>query len=264
MRSPSGPTSSTDDWSSPEPTTKQTLDGPGRWLLWLGRLPEALIRRLSRIDMHPFYSTHDFPWAKRLEAEADAILSEARELLVDTEVLPAFGDISELGLALDDKRCWKAYFLTAYGARSARGLQRCPKTWKALGAVPGLVTAVFTILEPGAVLPPHRGPYAGVLRLHLGLVIPNDGDVAIRVGNETRRWESGKVLIFDDTYRHSAWNHSAHARVVLFVDFVRPTRFPANAVNRLIIWLARFSPYVRRGARALARWEGKTGARSAP
>ena len=34
-------------------------------------------------------------------------------------------------------------------------------------------TAFFSILAPGKHLPPHRGPYKGVMRYHLGLLIPS-------------------------------------------------------------------------------------------
>jgi aspartyl/asparaginyl beta-hydroxylase (cupin superfamily) len=33
-------------------------------------------------------------------------------------------------------------------------------------------TAFFSILAPGKHLPAHRGPYKGVMRYHLGLLIP--------------------------------------------------------------------------------------------
>ena len=82
---------------------------------------------------------------------------------------------------------------------------------------------MFSILEPGKRLPPHRGPYNGVLRLHLGLLIPEPRErAAIRVGPEQHHWTEGRVLIFDDAYEHEAWNETEQVRVVLFVDFERP------------------------------------------
>jgi beta-hydroxylase len=77
----------------------------------------------------------------------------------------------------------------------------------------------------------------------------------IRIGNEVRSWEQGKVLIFDDAYEHEAWNETAEQRVVLFVDFVKPLRFPANVINWLLLNLALFSPYVRDAKQNLRRWE---------
>ena len=88
---------------------------------------------------------------------------------------------------------------------------------------------MFSILEPGKHLPPHRGPYNGVLRLHLGLIVPEPREqLGIRVEKEVYRWKEGEAVIFDDAYEHEAWNRTPHTRVVLFVDFVKPLRFPGQ------------------------------------
>jgi beta-hydroxylase len=68
-------------------------------------------------------------------------------------------------------------------------------------------------------------------------------------------WDEGKVLIFDDAYEHEAWNHSGDTRVVLFVDFVKPTRFPASLTNWLLLNLAPFTPFIREGYQAQKKWE---------
>jgi beta-hydroxylase len=247
-----------DDWSQPMPITAQAAPTRlAKIFMWMGSLPEWIIRRMSRIPNKPFYTSDDFPWVKRLELHTDQILPEVAALLRRREDIPGFQEISDLALILNDDRRWKAYFLTGYGVISERSKWECPATWRALREIPGLTTAIFTIMESGVVLPPHRGPYAGVLRLHLGLVVPTEGEVGIRVGNEMRSWKVGETLIFDDTYRHAAWNRSSQIRVVLFVDFVRPTYFPAHLINSFIIRLARFSPFIRQATKAQRAWERK-------
>ena len=44
----------------------------------------------------------------------------------------------------------------------------------------------------------------------------------MRVGNETRPWREGELVIFDDTMEHEAWNRSQELRVVLLFDIWRP------------------------------------------
>ena len=44
----------------------------------------------------------------------------------------------------------------------------------------------------------------------------------LRVGGETRSWEPGKALIFDDMTMHEAWNDSERIRVILIADLWRP------------------------------------------
>ena len=115
---------------------------------------------------------------------------------------------------------------------------------------------MFSILEPGKHLPPHRGPYNGVLRLHLGLIVPEPRDaLGIRVDRQLYRWREGEAVVFDDAYEHEAWNRTPHTRVVLFVDFIKPTRQPARFLNWLLLHLAPFTPFIREGLDNQKAWE---------
>ena len=66
---------------------------------------------------------------------------------------------------------------------------------------------------------------------HLPLIVPPG--CGFRVGNETREWEEGKLLIFDDTIEHEAWNESDQDRVVLIFDIWRPELSEADAARGL-------------------------------
>ena len=116
---------------------------------------------------------------------------------------------------------WSVYGLLAFGERVEQALATCPKTAAALELVPGLTTAGFSRLFPGTHIKPHEGWVTTVYRAHLALVVP-DGDCALRVGDESRGWQEGEVLVFDDTTEHEAWNHTDETRTVLLFDFVRP------------------------------------------
>ena len=52
-----------------------------------------------------------------------------------------------------------------------------------------------------------------------------------------------------------AWNETDKPRVVLFVDFEKPLRFPVNLINRALLKLAVLTPYLREGDDNLRRWE---------
>ncbi|MGH6729441.1 MAG: aspartyl/asparaginyl beta-hydroxylase domain-containing protein, partial [Sphingomicrobium sp.] len=58
------------------------------------------------------------------------------------------------------------------------------------------------------------------LTCHLPLIVPPD--CGFRVGNEVRQWEEGKLLAFDDTIEHEAWNRSEADRAVLIIDVWNP------------------------------------------
>ena len=68
-------------------------------------------------------------------------------------------------------------------------------------------------MQPGTVVWPHTGPTNARLRLHLGLVVPEDyKNVNLTVAEQTRYWEEGKVLTFDDSFEHSVMHHGEHYR----------------------------------------------------
>ena len=55
---------------------------------------------------------------------------------------------------------------------------------------------------------------------HLPLIVPER--CALRVAGEEHTWIEGRVVIFDDTYEHEAWNRSGEIRVVLIFDLWNP------------------------------------------
>jgi len=119
-------------------------------------------------------------------------------------------------------------------------------------------TAFFSILAPGKHIPAHRGPFKGVIRYHLGLLVPEPAErCRIRVGTEIRHWREGESLVFDDTYEHEVWNDTSGRRAVLFLDVVRPLRFPASTFNDLILALIKRSPFVQDGVQNYKAWEEK-------
>ena len=78
----------------------------------------------------------------------------------------------------------------------------------------------FSVLEPGSRIPPHVGITNARLIAHFPLIVP--ANCGFRVGGETRQWEPGKALVFDDMTTHEAWNDSDRIRVVLIADLWRP------------------------------------------
>ena len=217
---------------------------------------ERLNVAFSKVGNPPIYDKAVFPWAAEVEAAFPAIRTELVRVLTRKDDLPGFHEISSDVSTISQDRGWKTFLLAGYGFRSDANIALCPQTWAACQKIPGLITVMFSILEPGKHLPPHRGPYNGVLRLHLGLIVPEPReDLGIRVENEIYRWKDGEAVIFDDAFEHEAWNRTPHTRVVLFVDFRKPLRFPANVLNWLLLNLAVFTPFIREGMDNQKAWE---------
>jgi beta-hydroxylase len=160
-----------------------------------------------------FYDTSAFPFVQELERNWHAIRAE-----LDRLEPAAFRQWPERELYQDD--AWKVFGLRLLGKDVGRNATRFPRTAEILRQVPGLMTAGFSALEPGGHILPHVGYTPKVLRCHLGLVVPKD--CTLRVGSETRAWQEGRCLIFDDTLEHEAWNRGSSTRIVLLLDFRKP------------------------------------------
>lgn len=251
--------------ASAESTQKWTTDGiralsretvATRLFMQLVEGVERLNRRLARYGNPCVYDLDRFPWATELERDWKPIRRELDVVLERKRDLPNVQEITTDAASITQDSSWKIFPLIAYGIRSPPNIRACPETWRAVSRIPGLRTAMFSILEPGKHLPPHRGPYNGVLRLHLGLRVPEPRErTGIRVGSDVCYWEEGRALIFDDAYEHEAWNDTSGSRAVLFIDFSKPLDFPANLLNWVLLRLARFTPFLREGAENLRQWE---------
>lgn len=176
----------------------------------------------------------EFPWAKRVESFYPEIRKEAEALLSDIDKIQNFNDVLPNQRALKQDAQWKSFFLYALKQEIKPHAIKCPQTVRAIEEIPGVINAFFSILRPGVEIPPHRGPYAGIMRYHLGVIIPK-GDVGIRVDKNLCRWEEGKSLFFDDSFEHEAWNRTDDIRVILFVDMERELPNPLSIFNKLLL-----------------------------
>jgi beta-hydroxylase len=222
------------------------------------KLIDKGIAKQSVIPTTPFLDPAQFPWVREIEANWEAIRAELDAVLARLDALPNFQDISTDQYNLTDDDLWKTFFLYGFGFRSDANCRRCPETDRLVRAIPGMQTAMFSIFAPHKRIPPHDGPYKGVVRYHLGLRVPEDPALTgIRVGPETGHWTEGGSLVFDDTYVHEAWNDSDEVRVVLFVDFVRPLRQPMKACNAIVLKAIGYSPFIQDAKRRHQAWERK-------
>lgn len=115
---------------------------------------------------------------------------------------------------------WKRIKLKFYGPWQNEA--QFPRTVALLKKVPGLKAAMFSVLEPGAVIHPHVGYNSGCARAHLALEAPLDA--YIQFEKDKYEWTAGQLRVFDDTYVHSVRHNGAFRRVVLFMDIDRKTR----------------------------------------
>jgi beta-hydroxylase len=225
---------------------------------------ERFIGRRSLVGDEQFFPLERFPWVKHVEQNWEVIREELQGVLADHEGLANFQDISKDQIEITDDDRWKTFFIYGYGFEAELGVQMCPRTAALMREIPGMTTAMLSILSPRKHILDHRGPYKGVLRYHLGLIVPKDKEACrIRVGDEIRHWEEGKSMIFDDTFNHEVWNDTDETRVVLFVDVLRPLPFPESLINRLIVKAIAISPFIQDAKRNQQAWERRYSERRA-
>ncbi|HEX3033575.1 MAG TPA: aspartyl/asparaginyl beta-hydroxylase domain-containing protein [Thermodesulfobacteriota bacterium] len=219
---------------------------------------ESLNIKYSLVGNPPVYDKATFPWVAEVEKEWKKIRAELEQIMEYREELPSFHEIVTGIKSISQDKNWKTFILVGYGREVEKNCRRCPETARILRKIPGMKTAFFSILSPGKHIPPHKGPYNGVLRYHLGLIVPEPKEECrIRIHNQFQHWSEGDSLIFDDTYNHEVWNDTSGHRVVLFVDFVRPIKFPFNLLNRFIIYAGKFTSSIREAYDNQRKWGEK-------
>jgi Aspartyl/Asparaginyl beta-hydroxylase len=179
----------------------------------------------------PFYEREEFDWVPALEAATPEIRAELQAVLAEEADFRPYVENEKHRPkrnfhGLQDDPSWTALYLWKDGAPVEENAARCPRTVAAMREVPlsrigSRTPAVFfSRLQPGAHIPPHHGMLNSRLICHLPLIVPAGG--WLRVGGETRHWQEGRLLIFDDSIEHEAKNPAESLRVVLIFDIWRP------------------------------------------
>ena len=171
-----------------------------------------------------------FSWIEKLESETDAIRAELLRLLpsdAGRERVFTTEELERQNLrGLDVAPSWNGYYFYRHGVRREDNCASCPATARALEALPLAHVrehgpeVLYSVFTPGTHLLPHRGVTNTRLVAHLPLIVP--ADCALNVGGEIHEWQPGRVVVFDDTYEHEAWNRSGQTRVVMIFDIWNP------------------------------------------
>lgn len=179
----------------------------------------------------PFHDRSAFPFLDAVEAATPDIRTELMQVLPDEAAFQPYiqsdpGRPRREQAGLLDNPAWSAFYLWKDGAVVPENAARCPRTMAVMESVPlcrapnRSPSVLFSLLKPGARIPPHNGMVNTRLICHLPLVVP--GPCPFRVGNETREWAEGKAWVFDDTIEHEAWNPTSQTRVILLFEIWRP------------------------------------------
>lgn len=196
----------------------------------------------------PLYiSRSDHPsWCRQLEDHFPQILEEYQRLRQSSNGWSKVGS-GDRGSGHDDHRVvagqdWSEYVL--FGTGEQEGVAS-PSRALIHQIVPDAVSlaqqgggeVIFSRLAPHTHIQAHCGPTNLRWTAHLGLVVPkrsscntlddNGPKCYIRVGTEWHHWETGKILMFDDSFEHEVRNDTDEERVVLLLRLWHPM-LPVN------------------------------------
>jgi aspartyl/asparaginyl beta-hydroxylase (cupin superfamily) len=216
-----------DDGASPR--FRQSLDiMVGRKNIYFQQPQAYYFPELPQVQ---FYDRSVFPWMDGVEAATAGIRAEASAALAEgsgfrpyVEGDPRRPRKEQSGMT--DNPDWSAFYLWKNGEVVPDNAARCPRTMAALAGVPlaqvsnRSPSVLFSLLRPGARIPPHSGLVNTRLICHLPLIVPPG--CGFRVGNDSRAPLEGKAWAFDDTIEHEAWNGSREPRVILLFEVWRP------------------------------------------
>lgn len=251
------------DTMEPKPEKPATLKRPLR--RWVKRNGKKAMRWASRFQSRqglvpdtPFVDTAHFPFLGEFESRWETMRDEVREILKHREAIPGFEEVSPDQYRIAQKQQWKTFVLYGFGQQLPKNCAQAPVTTEILSRVPNVQTAWFSILAPGYHIPAHTGVTKGILRAHLGLIIPQEREKCrIRVDQEIRVWEAGKVFVLDDTYNHEVWNDTDEERVILLFDFDRPMKWRGRMLNRIMLNLMKLTAFYQEPKKNLASFEDR-------
>ncbi|CAN5337983.1 hypothetical protein BH10BAC1_BH10BAC1_10440 [soil metagenome] len=171
-------------------------------------------------DFPPFYDVRDFEWTKLIQENYPVIQKEIEEYIQQQTNLfqPYFNST-----LVEKLKSWKTSNFIFWSKKVKENCSKIPKTVQLFQQIPGLTSLGISVLEADAHIKPHHGDTNAIIRCHLGLKIPaKEPTTAIKVGEITKGWTEGELLLFCDAWMHEAWNKADQPRYVLIFDVIHP------------------------------------------
>ena len=207
----------------------------------------------AEIDNKYFYNTRDFGVLKELRENYKIIKEEAKNVLKNAPKLDIYRNYDDWhnsheyvnkikneygwirswmykdGQAVksDGNYNWLNYGMLYFGEFFDKNCEQCPKTKELLSKIKDKINICgFSYVMGNTTIEIHSdetGPSNNSMAVHLGLIIPKNPETCklIMKVDDNYYYETekeGKLLIFDATNYHYAYNQSNEDRVVLYID----------------------------------------------
>lgn len=182
------------------------------------------------LTVQKFWDIQSIPWCQRLSSYYQEIREELVRVTSDMETLKSQGSSNVWAGPLTQDassygKGWRTLGLYEKGVWDGPNVRMFPITAKAIqdSNVP-LVEAFFASMEPQSKIKMHSDFTNFVLTVHLPLVIPQNGKNKCRltIGDETRQWVNGQLMMFDTSLMHDAINETDETRYILMFRVWHP------------------------------------------
>lgn len=187
------------------------------------------------LSIHEFWDNEHFDWTQKLASKYKAIHKEFLDVTADMARLQEKGNNIWAGALTEDASSyglgWKTLVLMDRSRWDPVNVNLFPVTAKAVhdAGVPA-VEVFFASLQPDSAIKPHSDFTNFVLTSHLGVEIPYSGQnkCRLRIGDTTREWTNGEVMVFDTSIMHDAVNETDKTRYILMLRVWHPDLEPAE------------------------------------
>ncbi len=197
----------------------------------------------------PWWEPAQFGIVRALERKFPAILNEFDDFVFSGSLMLHPQSAGGPRRALTTG-AWNIVDLWSHARLNMTNALRAPVTSSILRNEPAVAggdstLAYFSVVAPHSHVEPHCGPTNARIRIHLGL--RTTAEARLRVGMETRSWEPGRCLVFDDSWEHEVWNDAETPRSVLLLDIAHPDLKPEQRRKPLENPEANMQPTDREG-----------------
>lgn len=213
---------------------------------------------LPTLSRKAFYASAEFSWSEHALQRLPEVRQELATFLSNensaNEMRPYLNEgLADLGdlQPLAGSSNWTAIDLFRGGELNVNIASQFQQTLEMIKLIPTYnlgehpFEAFFSLLKPKQLIAPHFGESNHALTVHLPIEIPGDG--GLQVGAEQREWHDDELIVFDDSYLHSAHNKSNARRIVLILSIWHPelNKGEQEAIRQSFAW--RNSWYAGRG-----------------
>jgi hypothetical protein len=166
----------------------------------------------------PFFDPEKFPWVKELESQWEIIRDEMVDYMKRKGGAIKSADTYNFEYILNPEN-WSNVYFENFTWKYHKNRHAFPRTSAIYDTIPGVITATISIMNGNVSFKPHCGQTNTNIRCHLGLIVPAGLPACgMRVGSVEKPWREGKIFMFSDSQKHSAWNETPGVRAVFIVD----------------------------------------------